>query len=50
MQFDHMIKVNGEYYPAGADVPDGKPTVTADTEKAVTPRKTPGRKPAAKKE
>lgn len=29
MKYDHMVKVNGEYYPSGVDVPD------ANKEKAV---------------
>lgn len=24
MLYDHTVKVNGEYYPAGAEVPEGK--------------------------
>lgn len=25
MKYDHLVKFNGEYYPAGADVPVGEP-------------------------
>lgn len=25
MKYDHLVKFNGEYYPAGADVPVGDP-------------------------
>lgn len=24
MKYDHIVKVNGEYYPAGEDVPETK--------------------------
>lgn len=24
MKYDHIVKVNGEYYPAGTEVPDTK--------------------------
>lgn len=30
MKFNHLVKYNGKYYPAGADVPVGNPPVEED--------------------
>lgn len=32
MKYDHIVKINGEYYPAGAEVPDVKDRKEEDTE------------------
>lgn len=31
MKYDHMVKVNGVYYPAGEDAPDNNKTAVEET-------------------
>ena len=40
MKFKHLVKYNGEYYPAGADVPVGEKTV-GETKKDFSEHMTP---------
>ena len=37
MKFGHLVKYNGQYYPAGADVPVGDNSVKEVVEKDVKP-------------
>ena len=37
MKFNHLVKYNGQYYPAGADVPVGDNPVKEVVEKDVKP-------------
>ena len=37
MKFSHLVKYNGQYYPAGADVPVGDNSVKEVVEKDVKP-------------
>ena len=59
MKFGHTVKYNGEYYPAGTEVPvEGKVEKKAeepkkssallDDEEEVVPKKRPGRPPKDK--
>lgn len=32
MKYDHLVKFNGEYYPAGTDVPVGAPVIVEMTD------------------
>ena len=32
MKYDHLVKFNGEYYPAGTDVPVGSPVIVEMTD------------------
>ena len=54
MKYDHTVKVNGKYYPAGAEVPDldaaveQSEKVEAEDITETTPQKR-GRKPAGEK-
>ena len=56
MVYDHVVKHNGVYYPAGVDVPDGEVKEKAEVKKAsailddeeIIPKKKPGRPPKNK--
>ena len=59
MKYKHVVKYNGEYYPAGAEVPvEGKvekkaeepkkPSALLDDEEEAVPKKRPGRPPKDK--
>ena len=50
MVYDYTVKYNGEYYPAGVEVPEEKAEVKQKTsalleEEEVVPKKKPGRPP-----
>lgn len=36
MKFDHAVKYNGKYYPAGAEIPEPEPEVKTEPEQKVT--------------
>lgn len=44
MKYDHLVKFNGEYYPAGADVPVGNVDNKSESEQEKESQKR-GRKP-----
>ena len=53
MKYDHVVKYNGVYYPAGKEVPDEKKaeepkTSASPIEEEIAPKKKPGRPPKNK--
>ena len=47
MKYGYTVKYNGEYYPAGTEVPEEEPVASKPVEE-VLPKKKPGRPPKEK--